>query len=134
MKIEKKHIIIAIVVAVVAYFLWKRYKNSQADDTAEKTVPVTSDVNAILKAIGASDSQKDKIREIVRKINASTDWKRSLEEKAEEEGLTYEQEAVVAAIWTVYMVKGEDGEYHGRADIEGASTIAYNLIRKVKNL
>ena len=101
MKITKKTIlIIAIIVAVVAYLWWKR---RQADTvTGEPLASHDMSVKGILTAIGADATVKTYVLSIVPKIAANAEWKAKVSSKAEAEDITYNQAAVLVALWQMY--------------------------------
>ena len=123
MKIEKKHIVILIVVAVVAYILWKRYKSSQAVDSV-KTVDTKDDVELILNAIGANTAEKAHVRKFYKNVKASDAATITMNDKAADNGLTFEQQIVCDGIWTYYI----DTDGHWKDDR------GWQLTKKVKNL
>lgn len=113
MKIEKKHIIIAIVVAVVAYLLWKRSRSVAPDGYSAGTVasPKTT-VDGVLAAAGANSDLKRYARNIERSIEKDPKWKQSIMDKAADNGYTYAQQVVLEAIWLKYT----DNEGHYKED------------------
>lgn len=109
MKIEKKHIIIAIVVAVVAYLLWKRSK-SETEGTGTGTgAPTKSDLDVILDAAGANSALKQYVRNFAQSVEKNPKWKQDIMDKASDNGYTYAQQLVLDAFWTKYH--NEDGSW-----------------------
>ena len=112
MKIEKKHIIIAIVVAVVAYLLWKRSKSVETDGSSGTGASPKTTVDGVLAAAGASSELKRYARNIERSIEKDPKWKQSIMDKADDNGYTYAQQVVLEAIWLKYT----DNEGHYKED------------------
>lgn len=109
MKIEKKHIIIAIVVAVVAYLLWKRSRSVVTDGSSGTGASPKTTVDGVLAAAGASSELKRYARNIERSIEKDPKWKQSVMDKADDNGYTYAQQVVIEAIWMKY--RNEDGTW-----------------------
>ena len=112
MKIEKKHIIIAIVVAVVAYLLWKRSKSVVTDGATGTVASPKTTVDGVLAAAGANSELKRYARNIERSIEKDPKWKQSIMDKAADNGYTYAQQVVLEAIWLKYT----DNEGHYKED------------------
>lgn len=108
MKIEKKHIIIAIVVAVVAYLLWKRSRSVVTDGSSGTGTSSKTTVDGVLAAAGASADLKRYVRNIEKAIEKDPKWKQSVMDKAADNGYTYAQQVVLEAIWMKYT----DNEGH----------------------
>lgn len=124
MKIEKKHIIIAIVVAVVAYLLWKRSK-SETEGTGTGTGKTTkSDIDAILDAAGAKAALKQYVRNFALSVDKDPKWKQDIMDKADNNDRTYAQQLVLEAIWTKYT--DSDGHY--------TENTPWDVIAAVKNM
>ena len=110
MKLNKKTIIIAIVVAVVAFLLWKRMKAKSAVGVeTEETVSNgtnTSSIDSILSAIGATSSEIANVRRTASAIDASPSWTERVVAKAKKNGITFQQQVVCEAIWMLYHPNG----------------------------
>lgn len=102
MKIERKHIIIAIVVAVVAYLLWKRSKSMETEGSSGTVASPKTTVDGVLAAAGANSELKRYARNIERSIEKDPKWKQSVMDKADDNGYTYAQQVVLEAIWLKY--------------------------------
>lgn len=109
MKIEKKHIIIAIVVAVVAYLLWKRSRSVEIDGSSGTGASPKTTVDGVLAAAGANSELKRYARNIERSIEKDPKWKQSVMDQADDNGYTYAQQVVLSAIWLKY--RNEDGTW-----------------------
>lgn len=128
MNISKKTlIIIAIVVVIVGFLVWKHMRDNQDPDTATSTSSSKS-VDEILTAIGAESNVKSYVRSVVHKINASSAWKQDVIGKAKNNGLTFNQQAVLEALWVMY--KDQDAE--GNPKISWS--VMDRLAEKVRNL
>ena len=107
---KKTIIIIAIVVAVVAYLVWKNRKGS--DDPGETTSTSSGmSVKSILSSIGASATVKSYVNNIVAKINKNAVWKQKILDQAAAEDITFNQAAVLNALWLMYDNKDEAGNH-----------------------
>ena len=124
MKIEKKHIIIAIVVAVVAYLLWKRSRSVAPDGSSGTGTSPKTTVDGVLAASGANSELKRYARNIERSIEKDPKWKQSVMDKADDNGYTYAQQVVLEAIWLKYT----DNEGHFKEDTP------WGVIAAVKDL
>lgn len=109
-KKTKTIIIVAVVVAVAAYLLWKRGKGNAAvkggtaggdDDTVPTTTELTEE-QIISRLTSCPAGNKKYLRSEVAKINANDAWKRSVQEKASNNGTTYPKQCVMDASWIVY--------------------------------
>lgn len=105
MKLNKRTIIIVLIVAVVAYFVWKKMKAATA--TANDSTPTVSgvdldSVDSIIGAIGATSSEKTYVKRIEQKIADSPTWQSRIITKADNNGLTYAQQVVCDAYWLLY--------------------------------
>ena len=106
----KKIIIIAIVVAVAAYLLWKRGKGNAAvkGGTAgggEVPVPTTNELTEeqiISRLTSCPAGNKNGLRSLVAKIYANDAMKRSIQEKASNNGITFAKQAVMDASWMLF--------------------------------
>lgn len=108
-EIEKKHIIIiAIVVTVVAYLLWKRSRSVVTDGSSGTGASPKTTVDGVLAASGANSELKRYARNIERSIEKDPKWKQSIMDQADDNGYTYAQQVVLAAIWLKYT----DNEGH----------------------
>lgn len=115
MKISKKRIIaIVIVAAVAAWLLWKKgvfaggkaavgpsaAKEADDDDTPVETGLTESQI--IDRLTQCPDSHKKYLRSKVNTIYADPELKRSVQEKAANNGTTFAKQAVMDASWMVY--------------------------------
>ena len=102
MKLSKKTIlIIAIVVAVVAYLVWRKRQNSD-DIEAPASTSTSMSVKSILASIGADSTVKSYVNSVVTSIANNAEWKQKIINQANAEGITYEQAAVLNALWLMY--------------------------------
>ena len=103
MKIEKKHIIIAIVVAVAVYFIWRRKKQAADETVSVGNETVKEDaVERVISASGMTTTDAAYVRQLRTKIEASPTWMERIQKKALERGLSYEQMLVLDSIWVKY--------------------------------
>lgn len=118
----KKKIIIIAVVVVALYVLYKRgtFDSLLSGSGADTLIPTSdtkadidlSDTDAIIEATSMSSAEKKKcknwVAEIKRAIKQSLNgWsKTSVEAKAKDQKVTYEQYLVIAALWQMYETAG----------------------------
>lgn len=105
MKITKKTIIIALVVAVAAWLLWKRMKGKGAasiGDVALTSAPDTTSLNYILTHIDFNEAERKKIESLRKAAEASEMTYQTILAKANAKGRSYDQQLVCEAIWMLY--------------------------------
>ena len=102
MQIEKKHIIIAIVAFVAVYLLWKKgvFGKKDSDEAVAYDAPKADTFEQVISASGMTTADAEYVRQLRKKIEASSDWRTKIELIAN--GLSYEQNLVLNAIWTKY--------------------------------
>lgn len=106
MKIEKKHIIIVLVVAVIAWLLWKKgvFSKALTDATGIAASPIdpADSLEGVIAASGMTTAEARFTRDMAQSVEKSLSWKASIEEKAKERGLTYWQMLCIDAMWQMY--------------------------------
>lgn len=106
MKIEKKHIIIALVVAVAAWLLWKKgvFSKAIADATGIAASPIdpADSLEGVIAASGMTTAEARFVRDMEKAVEKSLTWKASIEDKAKDRGLTYYQMLALDAMWQMY--------------------------------
>ena len=113
MKISNKLIIVLIVAAVAAYLLWKKGaigKNSTESSSSTATVeedapiePAGLTATQIIDRLTACPAEHKKyLRSYVSKIEADDNLKRSVQEKATNNGIPFAKQAVMDASWVTY--------------------------------
>lgn len=108
MKIEKKHIIIAIVVAVAVYLLWKRgmfAKVSAGSDLGEgggSYATDTTSLSYILSHINFTIDERNKINAMAARAKSDESYYQYIASKAYEKGHPFDQQLVLEAIWSLY--------------------------------
>lgn len=107
MKMNKKTIIILIVVAVAVYLLWKRGKESQAVVTSSGSGLSKYSVDDVIAAAGITGSRAETVRKEVNYLNSTIGWRATIEDKAEETGRTYEQQVVITALYSFHLKKDD---------------------------
>lgn len=113
MKIEKKHIIIAIVLAVAVYLLWKKGVFSKStssgsnDDGSNAGSSSGVDLDYILTHITFNSAERAKIEEVRKQVEASNIWKQSIQAKANKNGLSFDQQLCCDALWLLYINNGK---------------------------
>lgn len=132
MKISKKTIIIAIVAAVAAYLLWKKGKEGNVASLGDATLtaaPDTTSLNYILTHVSFTADERKKIEALRKAAEASEMTYQGIVAKANANGLSYDQQLVLDAIWLLYT---QDGQWKTGPD--GTSSYGWNLQQKVLNL
>lgn len=103
MQINNKIIIILIVAAVVAYFVWKKAKEAKAATGTGPTAPGgVESVEGVIAASGMTSTDAAYVRQFQTKREASLTDKAQIETKAISRGLTYAQMLALDALWTKY--------------------------------
>lgn len=135
MKIEKKHIIIAIVVAVAAYLVWKKRKGQTEAGNTSSAVYADS-VDSIIAASGMTSSDAAKVRSFVQGIEASAVKKEQMEQKAISRGFTYAQMLVLDGLWTIYckMDNGTSVFKDEYADNATVKSYYWRVAKAIKSL
>ena len=122
MKIEKKTIIIIAIVAVVAFFIYKKWKENKAvavaDPLTGETETLKFDANTYKKLIrqycGELDSEvQKKVLSMSAGIynsakNNSNYTYAGMKERADENGFTYDQQIFVEALYQVLINQNND--------------------------
>ena len=135
MKINKKTIIIVVVVAVAAFLLWKQGVFGKGDAGAESAdTPTTApddptSLNYILTHVSFTQREREKIEAVRKAADASEMSYQSIMAKANTNGRSFDQQLVLTAIWLLYTV-----DNHWIAGPDGTTTYGWNLQQKVLKL
>ena len=132
MKIDKKTIIIILVVAVVAYLLWKKSKENATQNSSDVPTTAPSDptsLNYILTHVSFTERERNAIESKHKAADASEITYQSIMAKANENKISFDQQLVLDAIWSLYT---QDG--HWIAGPDGSTSYGWNLQQKVLNL
>lgn len=111
MKIEKKHIIIALVAVFALWFLWKKglfnKLKASASGTADTAASDASsiDLDYILSRVSYNSTERAAIRKLAEQAETNTDKRQSLQAKAYKNGLSLDQQIACDAIWMLYHTK-----------------------------
>ena len=121
MEISKKTIIIVIIVAVVAYVLWKKRKGAVGLEEVDVSVGGASsgldphNLEDCMTAAFGNDKYADVFRKQVRNVEADANrmqtYKDTIMARAAENGFTYEQQLVLQGSYQECYRKGEDGNW-----------------------
>lgn len=116
MKLNKKTIIILIVVAVVAYLLWKRSKATGVTDSGSNTpVDDPTSLDYILENVNFTSTERAKILALKKKVDTNVSYRQNIQDKADAKGRSFDQQLVLDAIWILYnptnnaWIDGPDG-------------------------
>ncbi len=134
MQINKKTIIILIVVAVAAFLLWKRSKmRTVTADTGSGGYVDDGSVEGIVAASGMTTADARYVRSFANSVESSLSKKAEMESKALLKGYTYEQMVVLDALWTKYcqMVSGASQFKDGITDQQ--KSYYWTVTQKIKN-
>lgn len=111
MKINKKTIIIVIVVAVAAFLIWRKRKGSAGGSSETEPVPGsgtgTTSLDYILSHINFNGTERNKIESMRQACENSKIQRQSIEAKAYQNGLSFDQQLVCDAIWNLYTKNGQ---------------------------
>lgn len=131
--INKKTIIIAIVVAVAVYLLWKKGlfskdapNNASYVDDPSVTDPTSLDY--ILSHIDFNDTVRDMIKTLLNKTKVDKTYYQKIMAKAKENHYSFDQQLVLDAIWYVYHTD------NGWIEVNGSTNYGWRLQQKVLNL
>lgn len=104
MKINKKTIIILIIVAVAAYLVWKRMKDKgiEVADVSLTASPDKTSLNYILTHVDFNATERQKIEKLRQAAEASEMTYQTILAKANAKGTSYDQQLVLEAIWSLY--------------------------------
>lgn len=131
-KIDKKTIIIILVVAVFAYLLWKKSKENATQNSSDVPTTAPSDptsLNYILTHVNFTSRERQKIEALRNAVDASEMNYQSIMSKANNNKISFDQQLVLDAIWSLYT---QDG--HWIAGPDGSTSYGWNLQQKVLNL
>lgn len=129
MKINTKTVIIVALVAAAVYFVWRKLKESKAASAASGSGANTKTVEYILANIPFTSAEVKEIRYVNTASRSSAIWMENIQKKAAENGLTYDQQVVLDAIWLLYNRNGK-----WIAGPDGSASYGYKLQQKVINL
>lgn len=132
MKLNKKTIIILIVVAVAGYLLWKRKKDQEVSVIESETDLDVSDptsLSYIMSHISFTPEERAKIYAVKEALETNTAWREQLQATAYEKGRSLDQQMVLAAIWLLYT---KNDKWQKGPD--GTTTYGWNLQQKVLKL
>lgn len=135
MKLNKKTIIILIVVAVAGYLLWKNRKNTTvaAATVAGGTVSLDpTNLEDVIAAAQISNSLAAIVRQKYADADAMQSLKDTIQRKANDKGNTYAQQVLFEALYVVYHMKNADGTWVPKSDAEKATWQA--IVARVKNM
>lgn len=140
----KRLIIILVVVAVAAYFIWQNKKeegtdsgstdnggssNSGSGNSNSGSSKKDSTEAIIASLTGVAGSHKDYLRMYCARFESDPETKASLQAKADANGVTYAQQAVMDASYLIYYTN-ETGLWKPKAD--WAEYYHTELVKQVK--
>jgi hypothetical protein len=99
MKISKKTIIIVIIVAVVAYVLWKKFKGSGS--ATVEAVEASGPTSRLEQLIAGAELNAMEA-ELVRKFNPTGSYKEWIINDALAKGIDYESALLLNCLWNRY--------------------------------
>lgn len=106
MKINKKTVIIMLVVAVVVYLLWRRSKQTMvvtySGDATVTAEPDHTTLDYILTHIDFNSSERNKIEAYRLACESQNTLRQSIQAKAIKNGLSFDQQLVCEALWVLY--------------------------------
>lgn len=136
MKIEKKHIIIAIVAVVAIWLLWRKGVFSKALNDAkgitDSPVDPADSLEGVIAASGMNSSEARFTRDMEKAVEKSLTWKASIEDKARERGLTYYQMLALDAMWQMYYDSATNDFKPGTT--EDTKSHVWNVQKAIQNI
>lgn len=108
MKIEKKHIIIAIVVAVAVYLLWKRgvfAKDTGTGDDGTGGSPTASSpasLDYILTHVTFNGAERERINSVYNRAMTDKSYQQWIQAEANAKGYSFDQMVVLKVLWALY--------------------------------
>ena len=134
MKMNKKTIIILIVVAVAAYLVWKKRKEGKAVSTTDTgTGALPGSLEYILANVPFTNKEIRKINATMARVNASTVAREEMQAKASRNGNTFDEQVVIDAIWLLYH-PDQNANAAWIAGPDGKTDYGWRLQQKVLNL
>lgn len=114
MKIEKKHIIIAIVVAVAVYLLWKRGVFAKGTDPGDdgtggsSTTSSPASLDYILTHVNFNGTERERINAVYNRAMTDKSYQQSIQAEANAKGYSFDQMVVLKALWALYHPANAD--------------------------
>lgn len=108
MKIEKKHIIIAIVALVALYLLWKRGVFAKGTDPGDdgtggsSTTSSPSSLDYILTHVQFNGDERERISAVYSRAMTDKSYQQSIQASANAKGYSFDQMVVLKALWALY--------------------------------
>lgn len=129
MKIEKKHIIIAIVAVVAIWLLWRKGVFGSGTGTTGSSkdgyTDPTDSLEGVISASGMSNADANTVRKFKAKVDKDTlSWKADIEDKADNNGYSYYQQLALDALWAKYY----------NAETGWADNTPWSVFSAIKNL
>lgn len=126
MEMDKKTIIIIVIVAVAAFLLWRKSKSATVTASGSTSVaPSTTTLDYILTHIDFNTTERNKIEAMRKACETSNTLRQQILAKANQNGLSYDQQLVCDAIWLLY---------YNDSDSSWNSDRGWKLIAEVKSL
>lgn len=104
---NKKLIIVLIVVAVAAFLLWRRSKASEEDPTVVNddsgSAADHTSLDYILSHITFNSQERQKIESVRQAMETATTWRQKIAADAYKNGLSFDQQLVLDALWLLYI-------------------------------
>lgn len=136
MKMNKKTIIILVVVAVTVYLLWKKrlFKTAGTNAAAGSSNDVNADsIESLIAASGMTSSDAAFVRNFRSSVEASRMLTEQIEIKAIQNGYTFEQQLVLDAIWSKYYDNNTSSFKEAYLNQPAVKQYVWNVQAAVKN-
>lgn len=121
MKIDEKTILIVIIVAILGFFLWKSRADKKAAGNLSGDVPPvvidTSDVNAIIGALGLTPTQEGTVKSNANNVlynlknKAEGEYAKKVKANAEANGVSYTKQAVIEGLYVAFAQNGDSEKF-----------------------
>lgn len=122
--------LVLLVAGVAAYFLLK--KKDEPAETVATSAPLTSsaaeidtsDSDSIISQLSLSSNKKSSLKKWVKQIRSAASsnkggWSTAnLKASAKNNGVTYEQQLVIAALWQMYQTSNEISSSENKTNTE----------------
>lgn len=112
MKIEKKHIIVIIVALAALWFLWKKGLFNRLTSKSVSQTPLEGgstgkDLEYVLTHITFNATERDMIEKVRKNLESNVSWRQSIQAKAYQNGISFDQQLAMDAIWLLYVKEGK---------------------------
>ncbi len=128
MKMNKKTVIIILVIIVAGFLIWRNRKGTPVYGTDASALSEPSDspntsLDYILSHVELNSVEREKIDRVRQKLTPGTAFYQNIQAKAYKNGLSFDQQMVCDAMWQLYKIDN-------RIDFDEY----YRVVKEVKKL